>query len=258
MSKEPSPDKRGGLKAALAAWYSPSHHSIEERMQAVLNAAVEPMAPEDVQEWLWHLDLHLTEHDEPHAGRALRAAWPHVRTYLASVENERNTWRELAKNAESTPSHVAQFAPTQGQIDGAMAELEQCFQGSGSKGRDLGRMQSYARMVCHVRHLAVTTPSTIAPSERALTDDEISAAWNGAGADRPEAGAADLYLHYMRAVAKAQRAKMLAFMPSATRPSTDGMLLRLIKWAGVENVNQHPLQQELREFLRRTDGGKQT
>lgn len=100
----PEVARSGRLKAALAAWYSPSHHSIEERMQAALNAAVEPMAPEDMQEWLWHMDLHLTEHDEPHAGRALRAAWPHVRAYLASVENERNTWRELAKNAETIPS----------------------------------------------------------------------------------------------------------------------------------------------------------
>lgn len=55
----------------------------------------------EVQEWLWHMDLHLTEHDLQHAGKALRAAWPHVSAYLTSVENERNTWRELAQKAES-------------------------------------------------------------------------------------------------------------------------------------------------------------
>jgi hypothetical protein len=42
----------------------------------------------------------------------------------------------------------------------------------------------------------------------ALTDEEIVAAWNDAGETRPGAGAADLYLHYMRAIAKAQRDKM--------------------------------------------------
>lgn len=44
----------------------------------------------------------------------------------------------------------------------------------------------------------------------ALTDDEITAAWNGAHATHPKAGAPDLYLHYMRAVAKAQLDKLRA------------------------------------------------
>jgi hypothetical protein len=61
----------------------------------------------------------------------------------------------------------------------------------------------------------IAARSSIAPSDRALTDEEIAAAWNSAGADRPEAGAADLYLHYMRAIAKAQRVKMLRFDVSA-------------------------------------------
>ena len=74
--------------------------------------------PDEVQEWRMHMDLHLTEHDLPHAGKALRAAWPHVRAYLVSVENERNTWRELAKNAEARLSHRA--TP---QHDPLMAEL---------------------------------------------------------------------------------------------------------------------------------------
>ena len=38
--------------------------------------------PEEIQEWCWHMDLHLTEHDERHAGLALRAAWPHVSKWL--------------------------------------------------------------------------------------------------------------------------------------------------------------------------------
>lgn len=57
--------------------------------------------PEDVHEWILHLDLHLTEHDERHAGLALRSAWPHVKAYLMEVRNERDTWKELAKNAEA-------------------------------------------------------------------------------------------------------------------------------------------------------------
>jgi hypothetical protein len=38
--------------------------------------------PEEIQEWIWHLDLHLTEHDDRHARMALRAAWPKVRDYF--------------------------------------------------------------------------------------------------------------------------------------------------------------------------------
>jgi hypothetical protein len=45
-----------------------------------------PERPEDVREWMWHMDLHLTEHDERHAGLALRAAWPRVREWLETVE----------------------------------------------------------------------------------------------------------------------------------------------------------------------------
>lgn len=56
---------------------------------------------DEVQEWIGHMNLHLTEHDLPHAGKALRAAWPHVMAYLLDVERERDTWRELAKNAEA-------------------------------------------------------------------------------------------------------------------------------------------------------------
>jgi hypothetical protein len=41
-----------------------------------------PSLPEEIQEWCWHMDTHLTEHDLRHAGLALRAAWPHVSKWL--------------------------------------------------------------------------------------------------------------------------------------------------------------------------------
>lgn len=41
-----------------------------------------PSLPEEIQEWCWHMDTHLTEHDIRHAGLALRAAWPHVSKWL--------------------------------------------------------------------------------------------------------------------------------------------------------------------------------
>jgi hypothetical protein len=40
------------------------------------------LLPEHIFEWFEHLNLHLTEHDERHAGLALRAAWPQVRDYF--------------------------------------------------------------------------------------------------------------------------------------------------------------------------------
>lgn len=43
-------------------------------------------APDEVREWMLHMDLHLTEHDERHAGMALRSAWPHVRAYIAQLQ----------------------------------------------------------------------------------------------------------------------------------------------------------------------------
>ena len=36
----------------------------------------------DIQEWVFHLDLHVTEHDLSHAGKALRSAWPQVKKYF--------------------------------------------------------------------------------------------------------------------------------------------------------------------------------
>jgi hypothetical protein len=42
--------------------------------------------PEEVREWCWHMDLHLTEHDDRHAAMALRAAWPAVSKWLETVE----------------------------------------------------------------------------------------------------------------------------------------------------------------------------
>ena len=40
--------------------------------------------PDEIVEWILHLDLHLTEHDDHHARLALRAAWPTVRDYFLS------------------------------------------------------------------------------------------------------------------------------------------------------------------------------
>ncbi len=41
-----------------------------------------PALPQDIQEWCWHLDLHLTEHDDRHRAMALKAAWPHISKWL--------------------------------------------------------------------------------------------------------------------------------------------------------------------------------
>jgi hypothetical protein len=38
--------------------------------------------PDEILEWIGHMNFHLTEHDERHAGLALRAAWPQVRDYF--------------------------------------------------------------------------------------------------------------------------------------------------------------------------------
>lgn len=60
--------------------------------------------PTDIQEWIWHLDLHLTEHDEQHAGRALRAAWPAVRDFFAGLRSSYIQWRHRAEAAEQRAS----------------------------------------------------------------------------------------------------------------------------------------------------------
>jgi hypothetical protein len=64
-------------------------------------STTDPNAPSDTLEWIWHLDLHLTEHDERHAGLALRAAWPHVRKYLVEL------------SARAGASSAAQITPQQ-------------------------------------------------------------------------------------------------------------------------------------------------
>ena len=38
--------------------------------------------PDEIREWVLHLDLHMTEHDDRHARMALCAAWPKVRDYF--------------------------------------------------------------------------------------------------------------------------------------------------------------------------------
>lgn len=55
------------------------------KFDEAVRPSIETRAPKQVLEWIWHMDLHLTEHDERHAGLALRAAWPHVRKYLVEV-----------------------------------------------------------------------------------------------------------------------------------------------------------------------------
>ncbi len=44
--------------------------------------------PQEVMEWMWHMDLHLTEHDLQHAGKALRAAWPPVKDWIARLRGD--------------------------------------------------------------------------------------------------------------------------------------------------------------------------
>lgn len=55
---------------------------LAQRLQHASATTASDEVPNDVMEWIWHMDLHLTEHDLIHAGRALRAAWPTVRAYL--------------------------------------------------------------------------------------------------------------------------------------------------------------------------------
>ena len=48
----------------------------------------EPMLeglPDNIREWILHLDLHMTEHDDHHARLALLAAWPTVREYFLEL-----------------------------------------------------------------------------------------------------------------------------------------------------------------------------
>ena len=45
--------------------------------------------PDEVSKWVLMLDLHLTEHDLVHAGKALRSGWPAVRDYFFYVMSER-------------------------------------------------------------------------------------------------------------------------------------------------------------------------
>lgn len=54
--------------------------------QAIRDVQNKPDAiPDEISEWIYHLDMHLTEHDTHHAGLALRAAWPEVRDFFMSL-----------------------------------------------------------------------------------------------------------------------------------------------------------------------------
>ena len=72
----------------------------------------------------------------------------------------------------------------------------------------------FQRIVSWVKQQEVRGTFAVSESEAlpertpiALTDEEICVAWNSATADRPDAASPYLYLHYMRAIAKAQREK---------------------------------------------------
>lgn len=60
--------------------------------------------PQEVQEWIWHMDLHLTEHDDRHAGLALRAAWPTVRNWIAELKGD---YISLRNQLKASPAPVA-------------------------------------------------------------------------------------------------------------------------------------------------------
>lgn len=62
---------------AVGAWNKRASLSADRSHNSKL-----PSLPEEIQEWCWHMDTHLTEHDIRHAGLALRAAWPHVSKWL--------------------------------------------------------------------------------------------------------------------------------------------------------------------------------
>lgn len=64
---------------ALIEW---GHRIIASRSAERSHNSKLPSLPEEIQEWCWHMDTHLTEHDIRHAGLALRAAWPHVSKWL--------------------------------------------------------------------------------------------------------------------------------------------------------------------------------
>lgn len=49
--------------------------------------------PDDIGEWIAHLDLHVTEHDERHAGLALRAAWPAVKRWFEQELAQQQYWK---------------------------------------------------------------------------------------------------------------------------------------------------------------------
>lgn len=79
--------------------------NLEELTAASAQSAVgnEPgnALPQDVQEWIWHMDLHLTEHDERHAGLALRAAWPPVKDWIARLRGDYIALRNHNASAQS-------------------------------------------------------------------------------------------------------------------------------------------------------------
>lgn len=91
------------LHKARPGWLNEKGTGAQCAVRAIerLSTAREPKdAPREVLEWIWHMDLHLTEHDERHAGIALRAAWPHVREYLVKLGEELGAERSLVARLE--------------------------------------------------------------------------------------------------------------------------------------------------------------
>lgn len=93
----------------------PSTGESPQRVPEARGGLTDPhAAPRDTLEWIWHLDLHLTEHDLQHAGKALRAAWPHVRKYLTEISElagqRSSTWarKDLAESLRGYADELRQ------------------------------------------------------------------------------------------------------------------------------------------------------
>lgn len=78
--------------------------------------------PGHIREWFYHLELHLTEHDLPHAGKALRAAWPPVRDFFMSMKG---TLVQALNKIESLERHCGELrANNFRSISGAELEID--------------------------------------------------------------------------------------------------------------------------------------
>ena len=90
--------QNAGLLAAVDLDYEQLYR--EAIAHPVGNAPMNAI-PQNISEWISHLDLHLTEHDERHAGLALRAAWPSVKNWIARLRGDYVATRNRAEQAEA-------------------------------------------------------------------------------------------------------------------------------------------------------------